>query len=297
MNKELFVTDLFKMYCEDRHAEDSITTNGKNYNEMQDVFANTELFDTSMLANKNMGINTDTIKEISTKTANENKAVVLENDFLKEISLPFLNNFVKRAVIQGYNIYECVFIREFSPTLITGALWVPNKEVNLNLPFCIDTESGTFKMEGELINRLYEKENQMSTSEKQELMDSWIKDILFTIDTICNLPKHTVISDTPKSSVYYPKKKATGIRVTNRPIYYVFSKDEEVKKEGIKRIKPMGHLEYTHSFKVRGHWRRLKQNSIGKNRNGEYKVYGFTWVTEFCKGKGELVKRVRVLKS
>ena len=113
-----------------------------------------------------------------------------------------------------------------------------------------------------------------------------------------------------QSTEYYSfkdKRKPT-VKITNRPIYYVVSdthntnstEEKEIKhdKYGIKTISK---LEYTHSFKVRGHWRRLPQSStssipVGKDRAGNYHVEGFTWVTDYIKGEGELLKRTRILK-
>lgn len=52
------------------------------------------------------------------------------------------------------------------------------------------------------------------------------------------------------------------------------------------------------SWEVMGHWRKLEnESSLGKNRNGEYIVEGYTWVIPHVKGQGELKKKVRVLKG
>ena len=57
----------------------------------------------------------------------------------------------------------------------------------------------------------------------------------------------------------------------------------------------MGNLEYSFAFKVRGHWRHINEGTFGKDRNGNYNVKGYTWVTEYTKGEGELAKRIRVI--
>ena len=52
------------------------------------------------------------------------------------------------------------------------------------------------------------------------------------------------------------------------------------------------------SWEVMGHWRKLEnESSLGKNRNGEYIVEGYTWVIPHVKGQGELKRKVRVLKG
>lgn len=58
-------------------------------------------------------------------------------------------------------------------------------------------------------------------------------------------------------------------------------------------------LDYSHRFLVRGHWRKIRDTALGKNRAGEYCVPGHTWVTEFEKGSKDkdLVTKVRVIKE
>lgn len=51
-----------------------------------------------------------------------------------------------------------------------------------------------------------------------------------------------------------------------------------------------------YAYEVRGHWRRLKYSQIGKDREGLRGVKGFTWVTPFIKGEGEVMKKIRIVK-
>ena len=190
-----------------------------------------------------------------------------------------------------------LFIREYNPTTITGCLYLFNNNVkhiagSLSAPITINTEQGVLIPYADLSLSLNGDNTEMIRATQTQIVTL----IVQVVGVINNLPKHTVVADTPKSSIYYPKKKATGIRVTNRPIYYILNKNEKQAEKQVKEIKPIGHLSYTHSFKVRGHWRRINPHSIGKNRNGEYKVYGYTFVREYVKGEGELVKRGRVVK-
>lgn len=56
-------------------------------------------------------------------------------------------------------------------------------------------------------------------------------------------------------------------------------------------------IDWSHRWLVRGHWRRT--DSIGKDRDGNYCVRGFTWVTEHEKGPEEaplVADKVRVVK-
>jgi hypothetical protein len=56
-------------------------------------------------------------------------------------------------------------------------------------------------------------------------------------------------------------------------------------------------IEWTHRFLVRGHWRKI--DTIGKNRDGEYVVPGYTWVSHHTRGDESLplVKKIRLVKN
>ncbi len=63
-----------------------------------------------------------------------------------------------------------------------------------------------------------------------------------------------------------------------------------------------GTVDYSHRFLVRGHWRKLEpkangNESVGKDRTGDYCVTGFTWVDEFEKGPEHLplIKKTRIV--
>jgi len=88
-----------------------------------------------------------------------------------------------------------------------------------------------------------------------------------------------------KGEDIFGKKK---IHIINKVVYIS-------PKERAKSIHPSPgkKINWTHKWEVRGHWRRIK--SIGKNRDGEYIISGFTWVKDFVKGDGELVVKSRVV--
>jgi hypothetical protein len=54
-------------------------------------------------------------------------------------------------------------------------------------------------------------------------------------------------------------------------------------------------IDWTHRWSVRGHWRRAE--GTGKNREGDYCVRGFTWVTDHIKGPESLpvVQKIRLV--
>lgn len=52
-------------------------------------------------------------------------------------------------------------------------------------------------------------------------------------------------------------------------------------------------VDWTHKWEVMGHWRKV--DGVGKDRDGNYTMRGVTWVAPHVKGKGDLVKKQRVV--
>lgn len=54
-------------------------------------------------------------------------------------------------------------------------------------------------------------------------------------------------------------------------------------------------IDWSHRFEVRGHWRRV--DTVGKDRDGNYGVEGYTWVREHVRGPEALplIKKQRVV--
>ena len=115
--------------------------------------------------------------------------------------------------------------------------------------------------------------------------------------TLNELSKKSITVDKPTDTKceYYRRKRKPALKVPQRPIYYVLGEKHEDTSKKQAQIKAIGNLEYSFSFHVRGHWRRIGEKTLGKDRNGNYNVKGYTWITEYIKGEGELVKRIRVV--
>lgn len=63
-------------------------------------------------------------------------------------------------------------------------------------------------------------------------------------------------------------------------------------------VSAYGHpVNFTHSFEVRGHWRKIK--GIGLDRNGERNVTDATWIRPYVKGdlSQEVITKTRIVKS
>lgn len=295
------IKDIFKAFCKERHAEDK----GRNFDLLQEVYANTELFDLSFLPL----ITTEEIEyffgdrsDAHIETENGKEIYTIPLIDLQDFALPFESVFCKTR--EGEDSVH-VFMREYSPNLITGTIISHSLKgsIRLTSPFQIDLRIGEIKIDTTSLLKYthslmdFFNEDQSKYGKIIEVaLYTIIGDILFTFKTLCRLPKHSVVADTPKHSDYYTRKHGSTIKVC-KPIYYIMNKDEEKEKRNYKRIKPVGHLAFDHSFKVRGHWRRISPHTYGKDRSGAYTVTtGFTWVREHVRGEGDLIKKIRVVK-
>lgn len=72
-------------------------------------------------------------------------------------------------------------------------------------------------------------------------------------------------------------------------IVHVVPKTESGEAVGIGGAK----INWSHRWEVRGHWRKI--DGIGKDRDNQYQVAGWTWVTPHIKGEGVLVKKTRLV--
>lgn len=71
------------------------------------------------------------------------------------------------------------------------------------------------------------------------------------------------------------------------PVKYISETENEVHRN----------IVWSHRWEVRGHWR--KTSSIGKDREGNYCIEGYTWVVPSIKGpqNSPLIKKSRILKE
>ena len=80
---------------------------------------------------------------------------------------------------------------------------------------------------------------------------------------------------------------------------YVYPKS--LFKQGVQNQQEFANkkIDWSHRWFSRGHWRHINHSSLGKDRNGVYKIAGNTWVTECTKGpeSAPLIKKVHVVKD
>ena len=285
----MLVTEAFKQFCKERHAEDKILNKSKNFNLLQEVYANTEFFDLT-LYNSSKEQNTFKASDIKRDESYCIRSFITDTD----ISLPFTNNFIKVEDLDSY-----IFIREYEPNVLTGSMFSTNKKLLDNIPFVVRLyDNHQFAISVNSIN-FSQLDFINSIEVLSEVINNFFLSVASTLIIINSLNKKQVVTDNyDKSSNhadYYRLKGKGAIKVPSRPIYYVLGKKDENVTNQINRIKSRGYTEYSHAFKVRGHYRRMNEKYKGKDRNGK-EVLGFTWVHEYVKGEGELVKRIRVIK-
>ena len=268
------IQEVFKQFCKERHAEDK----GRNHDLLQEVYASTEFFDTTLY--KFVGIEYDFDKF--------NSRTYMAYFSTEDLCIPFQNNFIKIEE----NKY--IFLREYAPNMLTGTMFIPNyiDKVSLNIPFRIEIGETT----SVIISDFY-------VDILKDRIERIVRDLFVIVISVCKtlseLSKKSVAVDKPSNPnlcEYYRRKRKPTIKIPQRPIYYVLGDKKEDVTKKYNSIHSMGKLEYSHAFKVRGHWRRIDEKSLGKDRNGDYGVHGYTWVTEYIKGEGELTKKLRVIK-
>ena len=108
---------------------------------------------------------------------------------------------------------------------------------------------------------------------------------------------NNMIYTEPKEEIHF-KGRVDGVYVKykGKPnnVIYVGNKKDILKENPTIKIKSRP----DHQYEVMGHWRKLKENSIGKDREGMRKVKGYTWVSSFIKGPEgtALIKKIRIIK-
>lgn len=131
--------------------------------------------------------------------------------------------------------------------------------------------------EGKVLHKVqYEKENPLNQSFSE---------------SIINVIRRFNLSRMEKEYVQATRSKTVKIgkkKFETRRITYV------THKRYVNSNPTYRELEWTHCFSVSGHWRKVK--NIGKDRNGDYCVDGYTWVKPCEKNKHlPKIDKLRVL--
>lgn len=246
------------------------------------LFSQMELFDFSMI---------ETDKQYSFVALEEG---IEDDDYYRQIqaekiNLPFETCFIK----MDQSKYGCfgLYLKESTPEGICGGLFISvhirTGEEHFLIPFNIHNIDNP---------TLYVDKKQADFFNERSPWDiqTCYRQIIWTLGVIYELNQHATLVDHLTKTEYYKFNNSPTIRIKNRPIYYILDKKQYEKRQY--NIKPVTKLEYSHAFKVRGHWRKISETSIGKDRSGQYTVKGSTWVIDYIKGTGDLIQKVRVVK-
>ena len=285
------ITEIFKQFCKERHAEDKSQTKGKNFNLLQEVYANTELFDISLY---DFSKDTETCKGSQIIKRDNTRSISFITN--KEVCLPFQNNFIKCEKEGSY-----IFIREYEPQFLTGSMYTQYKFLKGNLPFAVKLFEDKQIVITTDITPLLKTGSKVIIDHLEEMAENLFVTIISALSVVSNLSNKSVVTDNytnPNQKIeYFRRKHLPTIKVPSKPIYYILGEKSENVSPKYKSIQSRGHTEYSYSFSVRGHWRRISDKTYGKDRQGNYTILGHTWVTEYIKGEGELTKRLRVIKN
>ena len=82
-----------------------------------------------------------------------------------------------------------------------------------------------------------------------------------------------------------PKKK-----ITHKPINTYIVASKKTYQNSFNTIK----VDWNHAWEVRGHWRKIE--GLGLDRDGNRTEPNNTWIKPYKKGKGELIKKTRIVK-
>lgn len=289
-------SELFKEFTENVLLEHK--NNKKVHDECIEIYAKTQLFDISH-------VNLDKIHEEAPKhTPNIQK---LENNDLQiiydslNINLPFESIFIKGQ-------YSTIFIREFNQITLTGCYIRAIKEGCIykqpfTINYLLDKLIINYNSDNLIhnINKIYS-----NTEEGIKAYQYFLKFMIYDIYVIAKvfekLQQQTIIIDEPtenKATYYRYKDKSKGAKkVNNKPIYIILDKEKKGKKYDYSNIKKQGVLKYDFAFPVIGHWRKLSDSrKLGKDRQGNYNIQGYTWVKSFIKGNkdGIIQQKERII--
>ncbi len=316
----MYVTELFKEFQKDRLKE----AKKSDYDYMQEIYSRTELFDFTNINDdiemdfdefrKTLSVSLPLqffslpFENVFVKTLyNMNDTVSQElGIFLREYSPNILTgtitmNYKFGNLLFKYNLPFTIHLDE-KCTLLINKIDYQNIINAIEKLYLANEKSIMNKINQILqLNKKTGKKSEIDENFKEKAKNEFLQikettikmveggflcGIIQTQKVFEKLSKHEIIVDKnekmkPEYYSFKDKAKKT-IKVTNRPIYYVLDKKDYEKRNY--HIKPIGKLEYSHAFKVRGHWRRIDVKSIGKDRNGDYKIEGFTWVIDHIRG-------------
>jgi len=205
----------------------------------------------------------------------------LDRDFDRDVdALPFktiaIENNEKNGQICGISqlgsfFLLCMLVRE---KIVAG-----KPEFDM-VWLMMEKESGFHRVVAFSTDLLYDEDDQSMANANKHLLDLHIKDI----------HEGKEGSEPTNQTIKIKRKGMTPLIKRINKVVHIAPKKEI---DSVTPVQPGKVIDWSHSWLVRGHWRRIK--GIGKDREGNYCINGQTFVVPHQKGTGEVVKKVRIV--
>jgi len=290
-------TQLFKEFTSDRLKELSNKKDMQTHDECIDIYSKTQLFDFK---------NINKLKDVYGKYVNidDNDGDIrmfFENE---SFNIPFESCFINLMSGKNTNIY--VFLHDYKPNIITGRYIEKAGNTWLEIVFQIENIFNGWNLVLRTKDLLNDCEILSDTTKREKLFNTIIDGagsrIAFIKEVFNKLSSKTILLDCPitlNPRYYrYKSKKRGALKVNAKPIYIVLDKKKSNINYNYSNIEKQGRLEYNFAFPVIGHWRRLSDlYKIGKDREDNYAVEGFTWIKSHIRGdkNSPIIQRERII--
>ena len=179
--------------------------------------------------------------------------------------------------------FSNVYVYEVEPKYIRVVAVVNIDNANYLLPISFSFKDGKLGIGKSDFGNFYQ----------QMVIDTALT-VIKLLETINHKSWTVVSNDTPVKV-----KSRVGRNLTKykyKPSNIVYVTTEHKFRTAHPELSPKIINKPNYAYEVRGHWRRLQHSQIGKDREGLRGVKGFTWVTPFIKGEGEVMKKIRIVK-
>ena len=204
-----------------------------------------------------------------------------EMKIIKDLVIDCPFEFFSIEVQGGAPLTNNNFMPEYS-----GFHWLNDAKINVLCLMCMEVSPGIYYASG-----LFDIDHKG----KKETIALWCED---------ELSKNAILSI---AKVYLDKMKKLDIGTVKTLCKAKYrspnGKIKEYKPKNVVYVGKRSNLQgcelaatvdWSHSWDVRGHWRRLKDSrSKGIDRKGNRTVDGFTWVKPFTKGNGVYIPKIR----
>jgi hypothetical protein len=190
-----------------------------------------------------------------------------------------IHDYIDTVDIKFQNLY----VYEVEPKYIRVVATVKFIDTPVTVPISFSFKDGKLGAGKSELSYIYE-----------EMVIESALSVIRILETINHKSWTVVSNDTPVKVKTRVGRKLTKYKYKPSTVIYVSTKQKFCARHPELSHRIINKPNY--AYEVRGHWRRLQYHQIGKDREGLRGVKGFTWVTPFTKGEGEVMKKVRIVK-